>query len=241
MSSYPPGFPLTGHPVRVIWLDNGPTIDLEPGAYTLTITIDLAPARDFLPRAPCRGFPAEQIDLATARDLLRRVFAGGFERFASRSFPATIELRDRAIELYQVTVETRPSTTIFPLYRVGRFLDVVVEPSLIEEMPGFRYLSIGGGTSQTTEPPSDTGTSVSVPVHASFQYCQLRSPLGIGLECQHTPPDNVVVDNWCSSEKRDDDVQETPTSRSGISFGGPIEYIVIVELPAVSPDVNRSS
>lgn len=131
--SYPPGFPLTGQSVRVIWLDNGPTIDLEPGAYTLTITIDLATARDFLARAPCRGFPAE---------------------FASRSFPATIELRDRAIELYQVTVETRSSTTIFPLYRVGRFLDVVVEPSLIEEMPGFRYLSIGGGRHRRPSPPA---------------------------------------------------------------------------------------
>ena len=95
--SYPPGYPLTGHSLRVIWLDNGPTIDFEPGAYTLTTTIDLATARDFLPRAPCKGFPAE---------------------LASRSFPATIELRDRALELYQVTVETRPSTTIFPLYRV---------------------------------------------------------------------------------------------------------------------------
>jgi len=72
--SYPPGYPLTGHSVRVIWLDNGPTIDFEPGAYTLTITMDLATARDFLARAPCKGFPAE---------------------LASRSFPATIELRDR--------------------------------------------------------------------------------------------------------------------------------------------------
>jgi hypothetical protein len=178
-AGYPPGFPLTGLPVRVIWLDHGPTIDLEPGAYTLTTSIDLAKARDFLPRAPCRGFPAE---------------------FASRSFPATIELRDRAIELYQVTVETRPSTTIFLLYRVGRFLEVYVEPSLIAEMPGFHYLSIGGGTSQTTEPPSDTGTSVSVPFYAVFQYCQLRSPLGIGLECQHTPPENVVAYNSCTSE-----------------------------------------
>ena len=178
-ASYPPGYPLTGDSVRVIWLDNGPTIDLEPGAYTLTTTIDLTNARDFLARAPCKGFPAE---------------------LASRSFPATIELRDRAIELYQVTVETRPLTTIFPLYRVARFLDVVVEPSLIEEMPGFRYLSIGGGTSQTTEPPSATGTSVSIPFYASFQYCQLRSPLGIGLECQQTPPENVVVYNSCTSE-----------------------------------------
>ena len=75
-----------------------------------------------------------------------------------------------------------------------------MEPSLIEEMPGFRYLNIGGGTSETTEPPSDTGTSVSVPFYASFQYCQLRSPLGIGLECQQTPPENVVVYNSCTSE-----------------------------------------
>lgn len=178
-ASYPPGYPPTGRSMRVIWLDNGPTIDLEPGAYTLTIAIDLATARDFLARAPCRGFPAE---------------------LASRSFPATIELRDRALELYQVTIETRPSTTIFPLYRVGRFLEVHVEASLNEEMPGFRHLNIGGGTSQTTEPPSDTGTSVSVPFYASFQYCQLRSPLGIDLECQHTPPENVVVYNSCTSE-----------------------------------------
>ncbi len=177
--SYPPGYPLTGHSVRVIWLDNGPTIDLEPGAYTLTITIDLATARDFLPHAPCKGFPAE---------------------LASRSFPATIELRDRAIELYDVFVETRPSKSGFPLYRVGRFLEVYVEASLNEEMSGFRHLNIGGGTSQTSEPPSVSGTSVSVPFYAAFQYCQLRSSLGIGHECQQTPPENVVVYNSCTSE-----------------------------------------
>ena len=109
--------------MRVIWLDNGPTIDLEPGAYTLTIAIDLATARDFLPRAPCKGFPAE---------------------FASRSFPATIELRDRALELYHVTVETRPSKPYSRYIAWGASFWSVVEPSLIEEMPGFRYLSIGG-------------------------------------------------------------------------------------------------
>jgi len=168
----------TGRSMRVIWLDNGPTIDLEPGAYALTIAIDLATARDFLARAPCKGFPAE---------------------LASRSFPATIELSDRALERYLVTVETRPSRGGFLLYRVGRFLLAEVEASLNEEMSGFRHLNIGG-TLQKTELPSDTGTSVSVPFYAAFQYCQLRSSLGIGHDCQQTPTENVVVYNSCTSE-----------------------------------------
>ena len=42
--------------------------------------------------------------------------------------------------------------------------------------------------------------SVSVPFYAAFQYCQLRSSLGIGHDCQQTPPDNVVVYNSCTSE-----------------------------------------
>ena len=113
----------TGRSMRVIWLDNGPTIDLEPGAYTLTIAIDLATARDFLPRAPCKGFPAE---------------------LASRSFPATIELRDRALELYQVTIETRPSSSRIPAISRGALPLGRCGGSLIEEMPGFRYLNIGG-------------------------------------------------------------------------------------------------
>jgi len=84
-----------------IWLDAGPTISLEPGAYTLTAAVDLATARDWLPRAPCNGFPAD---------------------LASRTFHTTIELRDRALDEYSVAVENRERGSGFWLSRVGRFI-----------------------------------------------------------------------------------------------------------------------
>ena len=140
---------------RVIWLDAGPTIGLEPGAYTLTTTIDLATARDWLSRAPCRGFPAD---------------------LASRSFHATIDLRDRALDLHSVSVENRPRGSGFWLSRVGRFILFEVEDGfsgLFEDLPGFRYLMIGG-VAPTSEPPIDTGTSVSIPFFGTFQVLPIE-------------------------------------------------------------------
>jgi hypothetical protein len=43
-----------------LWLDSfEPTLGLEPGAYTLTIAIDLTTATTWMAQAPCAGFPVE--------------------------------------------------------------------------------------------------------------------------------------------------------------------------------------
>ena len=111
-----------------------------------------------------------------------------------------IELRDRAIELYLVTVETRPWTTIFPLYRVGRFLEVDVEGSTLRGVAWLPLSDYRRGDVTDNRAAQRHWNIDLVPFFAAFQYCQLRSPLGIGLECQHMPPENVVVYNSCTSE-----------------------------------------
>jgi hypothetical protein len=166
---------------RAIWLDVGPPIGLDPGAYTLTAAINIASARDWVPRAPCKGFPAD---------------------LASRSFDVTVELRDRALDYHSVSVEHRPRGSGFSLYRVGRFFAFEIEDGfsgMFEDLPGFRYLMIGG-TAPTTEPPIEAGTSVSVPFHATFQYCRLKSERGIANNCEQVPLDNVVEFHACDSE-----------------------------------------
>ena len=166
----------------VIWLDAGPTTGLEPGSYTLTAAIELDSARDWLQRAPCKGFPT---DLAT------------------RSFQATIELRDRALDLYAVSIENRPRGSGFWLERVGRFSLFELEDGisgLFEDLPGFRYLMISG-VAPTNDPALDMGMSVSVPFHATFQFCQLKSARGIANNCEQVPPEQIVDFHACVSDR----------------------------------------
>jgi hypothetical protein len=169
---------------QVIWLDSGPTINLDPGAYTLTAAINLASARDWLPnsRAPCKGFPAE---------------------FASRSFQVTVDLRDRALDYSSVKIDNQPPGSGFGLYRVGRFFLAEIEDGfsgMFEDLPGFRYLMIGG-TVTGTEPAIETGTSVTVPFHATFQYCKLKYERGIANNCEQVPADGVVEFHACDSDR----------------------------------------
>ena len=85
------------------WLDAlEPSIGLDPGAYTLTLAIDLAKASSWIAQAPCAGFPVE---------------------LASRSYPVTIAEASFPLAVYNRLVNSDPpilpGTTCFPKHSSG--------------------------------------------------------------------------------------------------------------------------
>ena len=66
-----------------------------------------------------------------------------------------------------------------------QFIGFELESPFTEELPGFRYLNIMGGA-PTSEPVTVSGSAVSIPFFAQFQYCELNAPARRGWEnCQH--------------------------------------------------------
>ena len=146
-----------------------PAFQLDPGDYTVTISMDPAAARDFggkLP--PCAGFPSEMM---------------------SRTYKATIA--DSSHFSWDKTVSIE-GPTVFSNSEVGfligpQFIGFELESPFTEELPGFRYLNIMG-FAPTGEPVTVSGPAVSIPFHALFQYCELSAPARRGWEnCQHAP------------------------------------------------------
>lgn len=151
--------------IRLESLEVSP-FELDPGEYTVTISIDPADARDFGPLPQCAGFPAEMM---------------------SRSFKATIAESshhsfDRAVTLNGPTVF---SNSEFGLLLGSQFIGFELESPFTEEFPGYKYLNVMG-VAPTSEPASVSGGAVSVPFSAVFQYCELNAPARRGWEnCQH--------------------------------------------------------
>jgi len=171
-----------------IWLDTGPAVALEPGAYTLTISFNPATARPWpTPNAPaCAGFPAA---------------------LSSRTYPVTVTPVDwtPTSDDRLVTVQNAPFQfgNGFVLSIVGRYITIEeMEDWLIEELPAIRFVGISLG--QPDGPPSTpalaTGSSTSAHVVAGCQYCQLKYPLGHYHDCSQVPGDGVVAYQLCFSE-----------------------------------------
>ena len=128
-----------------------PPIGLEPGLHTLTVTVDLANARDWKerPDAPCAGFPSA---------------------LASRSYRA--EIKATRPDFF-VTAEdsTLRSHDLFGFYisgsQVGFWMDGYVGEGILEDFPGFRYLEIAGHTSGR-QPAVRNGSSVSIPFEGAI-------------------------------------------------------------------------
>ena len=168
------------------WLDAlEPSIGLEPGGYTLTLTIDLAKASNWIAQAPCAGFPAE---------------------LASRTYPVTIAEASFPLAVYNRLVNPDPPIapwhnlfpqTLFGFGAVERFVGFEWDDPLFEELPGFRYVRIGG-KAPTTEPASVNGSSVSVPFHGDFSYCRTKS--FTSRDCWHERADEIVEFHACSSD-----------------------------------------
>ena len=168
------------------WLDAlEPSIGLDPGAYTLTLAIDLAKASSWMAQAPCAGFPVE---------------------LASRSYPVTIGEASFSPAVYNRLVNSDPPIlpwhnlfpqTLFGFGAVGRFVGFEWDDPLFEELPGFRYVRIGG-KAPTIEPASVNGSSVSVPFHGSFSYCRTKS--FTSRDCWHERAEEIVEYHACSSD-----------------------------------------
>lgn len=164
-----------------LWLDSSePPLGLEPGAYTLTISIDLASATTWMTQAPCAGFPLE---------------------LASRSYRATVTEASSLLPSYNRLVSADDPTLTWPqLFAfgvAGRFVGFEWDDPLTEALPGFRNLRIGGAA-PTTEPGVVAGASVSIPFHGSFEYCQTKS--GHTNSCWHEPAEKIVEFHSCSSD-----------------------------------------
>ena len=162
-----------------------PPIGLEPGLYTLTVTVDLATARDWKdrPDAPCAGFPGA---------------------LASRSYRA--EIKAPRLDLYPtqfVTAEdpTLRSNSLFGFYisgsHVGFWMDGYAGDGILEDFPGFRYLEIGGGSTISREPAVRNGSSVSIPFEGGISYCHLKSARGPNNYCFQMPPDQILEHHVC--------------------------------------------
>lgn len=165
-----------------LWLESvEPTLGLEPGSYTLTISIDLKTATTWMPQAPCAGFPVE---------------------LASRTYRATVTEATSSLPNYNRLVSADDPTLTWPLLFAfgvaGRFVGFEWDDPLTEALPEFRNLRIGGAA-PTTEPAVADGASVSIPFHGSFEYCQTRS--GHNNSCWHEPPEKIVAFHSCSSER----------------------------------------
>ena len=161
-----------------------PPIGLEPGLQTLTVTVDLANARDSnRPGAPCAGFPGA---------------------LASRSYRA--EIKPLQLDLYPihfVTAEdpTLRSNHLFGFYisgsYVGFWMDGYAGEGILEDFPGFRYLEIGGGSTSRRQPAVRNGPSVSIPFEGAIAYCHLKSARGPNNYCFQMPADQILEHHVC--------------------------------------------
>ena len=155
-------------------------IQLAPGAYTVTISMDRAAARDFGSLPPCASFPAELM---------------------SRDYDATMALSshsgaDRALSLEGPTVFSNSQLDLL----IGNdSIAFEMESPFTTELAGFRYLNILG-FAPTDEPVTVSEAAITVPFNALFQYCELNSPAKRGWEnCQHVAADQMVQFHACAS------------------------------------------
>jgi hypothetical protein len=164
------------------WLDTlEPPIGLDPGDYTLALSIDLATASTWIQRAPCAGFPIE---------------------FASRTYRATIAESSPIYVANRVVTAGDPTLLYHGLFGfgvVGRVVAFEWEDALTEEFPGFRYLDIGG-FAPAPEPVIASGSTVSIPFLGDFAYCQLKSARGGYNHCSQVPAELIVDSHSCSSD-----------------------------------------
>jgi len=159
---------------------------LEPGLYTLTLTADLANARgsESRPNAPCAGFPSD---------------------LASRSYLAEIKQMSRP-EYYTTSVTAEDPTLrwhdLISFYVSGSYVGFFMEGELgggiYEDLPGFRYLQIGG--SSNAQPAVRSGSSVAISFTGAIAYCQLKSAI-LNNDCSLAPADQIVEAHVCIADR----------------------------------------
>ena len=167
------------------WLETLETpIGLEPGAYTLTVAVDLANARDWKerPDAPCAGFPVE-LSSRTYRAEIQQASQPGFYTHSVTAEDATLRWRN----LFEFVIAGN---------HVAFHMDGGLGAGLYEDFPGLRYLEIGGHAKQT-EPAVRSGSSVSIPFDGAISYCHLKSARGPSEDCYQVPADRILEHHVC--------------------------------------------
>ncbi len=88
---------------------------------------------------------------------------------------------------------------LFSFTIAGRFVGFEMDEGIPEDLPGFRFLNIGGAA-PTTEPAIATASSVSIPFFGEFRYCELKSPRGIYNDCSQVPAEQIADYHSCISD-----------------------------------------
>jgi hypothetical protein len=148
----------------------GPSLTLEPGDYTMTVTAD----------SSCTAIP---------ESLRTRVYAARVAPFADH--PRT-----------HLSVSVGGASLVgfgFALGIAGNDVGFTIDgPAFFETLPGFTYVEIAGGA-PNDEHATSTGSTVSIPFYATFEYCQLKSERGRFNNCFTTPADQKIAYGHCSS------------------------------------------
>jgi hypothetical protein len=160
----------------------GPSLDVEPGNYTISVTADRATSHDGA--AACSGFP---------------------DAFLTRSYRATIASqpthpRSFLIVTLQLNNLAPFSTSMgFGLGIAGNAVGFTIDgPAIGEILPSYTYLEITG-FAPTDVPATSTRSGISIPFSGSFEYCALKSPMGIQSNCLTTPADQKIAYAQCLS------------------------------------------
>ena len=167
--------------VTVIMEPLGPSLGLEPGDYTISVTADRATSTDG--SAACSGFP---------------------DALLTRSYTATIASDPTYPRVFQVTLQlNNPAPFItsmgFGLGIAGSAVGFTIDgPAISEILAGYTYLEIIG-SAPIDVPATSTGSGISIPFSGSFVYCALKSPMGIRNNCFLTPADQKIAYAQCLS------------------------------------------
>jgi hypothetical protein len=74
-----------------------------------------------------------------------------------------------------------------------------VGAGIYEDLPGFRYLEIGGYSTRM-EPALRSGSSVSIPFAGAISYCRLKSARGVDEYCYQVPAERILEHHVCMSD-----------------------------------------
>ena len=153
---------------------------LTAGEYTLTIAFDRARARSRIADAPCPAFPDDLI---------------------SRNYEVSVAASPAGVRSVGITRLPAGPQFAFPLFVADdRVVFDFGDDGLIEDIPGFRVLSVWAWVPPSNPSVMSVGSSISFPVAAEFRYCQLKGPRGIYNDCSQVPPYERLAYHSCVSD-----------------------------------------
>jgi hypothetical protein len=162
-----------------------PPLAIVPGAYTMTLISDPSATGWF--GVGCAGFPPE---------LLRRTYDATIA-------PAT-QVEGFVVRYTNPTLLTLPGPFGFgfTFTQAGQFIGFELEVGFgsgpTELLSEHRYLTVSG-VAPTSEPATLTENSLMIPFWATFEYCQLTSPMGRYNACSQVPANQRVEYYSCAS------------------------------------------